>query len=588
MVKYLLIGISAILLFACNPLTDEAPRPNIVLIMTDDQGWGDLSRNGNQNIQTPHIDGLAENGVVLDRFFVSPVCSPTRAELLTGRYAVRGGVYSTSEGGERLDLDEVTIAQYLKEVGYATACYGKWHNGMQYPYHPNARGFDDFYGFCSGHWGNYVDPMLEHNGAIVKGEGFLIDDFTNRGIDFIQKNKHTPFFLYLPYNTPHSPMQVPEQWWNEVKDIALPSLGKEQSEADSNFTRAALAFTKNIDWNVGRILEALKDQGLEENTIVIYMSDNGPNSWRWNGGMKGKKGHLDEGGVRSPFMVQWKTHLPAGRTVKGIASARDILPTLAEAAGYSGAFTNPIDGQSLLPELRGETGRPSDRYIISHWRGHTSIRSQEFRLSSNDELFNMTADPSQTKEVSSAYKEVWEALKQVKTQWEREVMVELPEEDTRTFPVGHPDFAFTQLPARDARFSGTIKRSNRWPNCSFLTNWINTQDSISWAVEVLEAGSYEAMIYYTCKEDAVGTKLQLSASGQAVEKEISEPHDPPFNHPELDRFAREESFAKDFKPLKLGVLNLKKGEGKIRLKTPVIKGNHGVDFRLLMLKRKAS
>ena len=505
MVKYLLIGISAILLFACNPLTDEAPRPNIVLIMTDDQGWGDLSRNGNQNIQTPHIDGLAENGVVLDRFFVSPVCSPTRAELLTGRYAVRGGVYSTSEGGERLDLDEVTIAQYLKEVGYATACYGKWHNGMQYPYHPNARGFDDFYGFCSGHWGNYVDPMLEHNGAIVKGEGFLIDDFTNRGIDFIQKNKHTPFFLYLPYNTPHSPMQVPEQWWNEVKDIALPSLGKEQSEADSNFTRAALAFTKNIDWNVGRILEALKDQGLEENTIVIYMSDNGPNSWRWNGGMKGKKGHLDEGGVRSPFMVQWKTHLPAGRTVKGIASARDILPTLAEAAGYSGAFTNPIDGQSLLPELRGETGRPSDRYIISHWRGHTSIRSQEFRLSSNDELFNMTADPSQTKEVSSAYKEVWEALKQVKTQWEREVMVELPEEDTRTFPVGHPDFAFTQLPARDARFSGTIKRSNRWPNCSFLTNWINTQDSISWAVEVLEAGSYEAMIYYTCKEDAVGT-----------------------------------------------------------------------------------
>ena len=149
-------------------------RPNIILIVTDDQGWGDLGFNSNLNISTPNIDKLAEGGVVFDRFYVCPVCSPTRAELLTGRYHVRSGVYSTSRGGERLDLDETTVAEIFKKAGYATAAYGKWHNGMQPPYHPNSRGFDDYYGFCSGHWGNYFSPMLEHNGAIVKGNGFVI------------------------------------------------------------------------------------------------------------------------------------------------------------------------------------------------------------------------------------------------------------------------------------------------------------------------------------------------------------------------------------------------------------------------------
>ena len=149
--------------------------PNVIIILTDDQGWGDLSVNGNLDLSTPNIDKLGRTGVQFDRFFVSPVCSPTRAELLTGRYHVRGGVYSTSTGGERLDIDEETIAQVFKKSGYITAAYGKWHNGMQAPYHPNSRGFDDYYGFCSGHWGNYYNPLLEHNGDLVKGDGFIID-----------------------------------------------------------------------------------------------------------------------------------------------------------------------------------------------------------------------------------------------------------------------------------------------------------------------------------------------------------------------------------------------------------------------------
>ncbi len=186
-----------------------AQRPNVVVILTDDQGWGDLSLSGNKDLSTPHVDSLARDGASFDRFYVCPVCSPTRAEFLTARYHPRSGVYSTSAGGERMDLDETTIADVFKAAGYATAAFGKWHNGMQYPYHPNGRGFDEYYGFCSGHWGNYFSPTLEHNGRIVRGNGFVIDDFTDRAMAFIEKNKDRPFFAYLPFNTPTRPCRCP-------------------------------------------------------------------------------------------------------------------------------------------------------------------------------------------------------------------------------------------------------------------------------------------------------------------------------------------------------------------------------------------
>jgi arylsulfatase A-like enzyme len=208
-------------LINCQSVTENESRPNIILILTDDQGWGDLSINGNQDLLTPNIDQLAFDGVRFDRFYVSPVCSPTRAEILTGRHHVRTGVYDVSKGGERIDLDEELISEVFKNNGYKTAAYGKWHNGMQAPYHPNTRGFDDFYGFCSGHWGNYFNPLLEHNGELVRGEGFIIDDFTNRGLEFIEYNKENPFFLYLPFNTPHSPMQVPDKFWKKFEAKSL-------------------------------------------------------------------------------------------------------------------------------------------------------------------------------------------------------------------------------------------------------------------------------------------------------------------------------------------------------------------------------
>jgi arylsulfatase A-like enzyme len=172
-----------------------AENPNVIVILTDDQGWGDLSINGNTNLSTPNIDSLGRQGAKFDRFYVCPVCSPTRAEFLTGRYHPRGGVHDTSRGGERLNLGERTIAEVFKAAGYQTAAFGKWHNGTQYPYHPNARGFGEYYGFCSGHWGDYFSPPLEHNGKLVTGKGFLIDDFTDHAIRFVEQNKEQPFFL---------------------------------------------------------------------------------------------------------------------------------------------------------------------------------------------------------------------------------------------------------------------------------------------------------------------------------------------------------------------------------------------------------
>ena len=280
--KYLTL-LSIFTAFSC--LADTPP--NIVVILTDDQGWGDLSLNGNNDLSTPNIDSLAKDGASFDRFFVCPVCSPTRAEFLTGRYHVRGGVYSTSAGGERLNLDEITIADTFKSAGYTTGAFGKWHNGMQYPYHPNGRGFDEFYGFCSGHWGDYFSPPLELNGKIVKGNGFCIDDFTDKAINFIESSTKSekPFFAYLPYNTPHSPMQVPDKWWNKFKEKEIKMRNRDPRREDINHLRCALAMCENIDWNVGRILNKIDELKISKNTIVLFFHDNGPNGVRWNGGM---------------------------------------------------------------------------------------------------------------------------------------------------------------------------------------------------------------------------------------------------------------------------------------------------------------
>ena len=584
---FLLISILAL-----SPAALAARKPNVIVILTDDQGWGDLSLNGNTNLQTPEIDALARAGARFDRFYVCPVCSPTRAEFLTGRYHLRSGVFSTSAGGERIDLDEMTIAQTFKAAGYATGAFGKWHNGMQHPYHPNARGFDEYYGFCSGHWGNYYDPMLEHNGRIVRGKGFIIDDLTDKAIEFIERNREKPFFAYIPYNTPHSPMQVPDRWWKKFEDRELAMRPSSKKREDLGHTRAALAMCENIDWNVGRLLARLDKLELANDTIVVYFCDNGPNGNRWNGGMRGRKGSTDEGGVRSPLLVRWPGRIKAGKTIPQISAAIDLLPTLASLAGIPITSRKTLDGVSLEPLLLARDGKWPERNIFSHWKGRISLRTQQYRLDHQGRLYNMVKDPGQARDVSKDHPVVAADLRKAKDTWARGILPEL-KQPPRPFVIGHPGSRYTQLPARDGVSRGNIKRSNRFPNCSYFTNWTSLDDSIEWKVEIAASGTYEVELYYTCSEKDVGSTIELSlGTGKpgnpepaTVRSRVIPAHDPPLRGATEDCVKRTESYVKDFRPLKLGKMKLPKGSGNLVLKALEKPGEQVMEVRLLFFTR---
>lgn len=556
--------------------------PNIVIFLADDQGWGDLSCNGNTMLKTPNIDSLAKNGVRLDRFYVCPVCSPTRAEFLTGRYHPRTGVRGVSTGLERLNLDEKTIADSFKNAGYATAAFGKWHNGSQWPYHPNARGFDEYYGFTSGHWGEYIDPPLEHNGIPVRGKGFTVDDFTNHALDFIEKNSAKPFLVYLPYNTPHSPFIVPKPFWNNFKDKAIPQRGVEGDREDIDVTRAVLAMCENIDVNVGRVLSKIENLGIKENTIVLYFSDNGPNSFRFNGGMKGRKGSTDEGGVRSSGFISWPGKLPAGKTVAQICGAIDILPTLLSLSGISRVGDKPLDGKDLSKLFFDADPLWPDRMIFSNWAGKTSVRTEQHRLDDKGALFDMKNDPGQTKNIAAKEPEVAKKLSDAVAQWRKEV---IPKKvDDRPIPVGFTAMPMTPMPARDGTATGKIKRSANAPNCSYFVNWNNKEDRINWDIEVNKQGTYAVEILYACPLKDAGSTIEISFNESKLITKVVQGWDPHLIT-DQDVIARPagESIMKDFKILEAGKIKLSKGKGDLVLRALEIPGKEVMQVRAINL-----
>ena len=570
---------------ARGPGERSAGPPNVVVFLADDQGWGDLSLHGNTNLATPNIDSLARDGAMFEHFYVCSVCAPTRAEFLTGRYFARGGVRGVSTGQERLNIDEHTIAESFRRAGYATGAFGKWHNGTQHPYHPNARGFEEFYGFTEGHWGHYFDYEMDHNGQLVEGQGFVVDDVTSRALGFIEGNRERPFFAYLAYNTPHSPMQVPDEYWKrfESKDLALRHRDRESEDVPK--TRAALAMVENIDWNVGRVLAKLEEAGLAGNTIVLYFSDNGPNSWRWNGGMKGRKGSVDEGGLRSPLVLRWSGRVPAGTVVGEIAGAIDLLPTLAELTGIGIGASKPLDGRSLAPLLLGEEGEWPGRLLyslrISRGRQQLSVRSDRFRLDPEGRLFEIAADPGQREDVADEFPEAAEELLGAARAWLAEVADGIGPDD-RPFPVGHSEV--TLLPARDGVPHGGVERSARAPNCSYFTNWTSKQDSITWDVEVAEAGDYEISVHYAASH--AGAAIEASFAGATVTGTVTEVHDMPAYGAEADRVPRiGESLVKDFRRLALGTASLPKARGRLRLRAVKLTGEPVAEIRYVSLRR---
>lgn len=376
-----------------------AERPNVILVMTDDMGYGDLGVHGNPVIDTPNLDAMAKRSARLTTFYVSPVCAPTRACLMTGRFNYRTRCIDTYIGRAMMDTEEVTVAEILRGAGYATGIFGKWHLGDCYPMRPVDQGFEmslihrgGGIGQPSdppGGEGKYTDPILFRNGEAEQMKGYCTDVYYQNAMSFISEcdEADRPFFVYLPDNCPHGPFHdVPKDLYEKYRKQNLNNDQFPQDKGHKLPPRANVdqrarifAMIENVDRNIGRLFEHLNKNKLTENTIVIFMVDNGPNGRRYVDGFKGNKSHVHEGGVRSPFFVHWPAKLKAGHTNATPAAHIDVLPTLLTATGTDLPKGLKLDGRSMLPELLGEVGSTKERLLViqSH-RGDQPVRYHNF------------------------------------------------------------------------------------------------------------------------------------------------------------------------------------------------------------------
>ena len=345
-----------------RPIPKDAPcpRPNVIVIITDDQGYGDVGVHGNDIIQTPHLDRFAQSGILFSRFYCSPVCAPTRASLMTGRHHYRTGVVDTYRGGALMHNDEITLAEALREAGYTTGLFGKWHLGNNYPMRPQDQGFDECLWHKSGGIGqppdqpnSYFDPKLWRGDEPVQAEGYCTDIFFDAACEFMATHRDGPFFVYLATNAPHTPLEIMPEY---VEPYTAQGL--------DDTTARVYGMITNIDDNVGRMLEWLGQQGLRDNTLVIFLGDDGPQHPRYNGGLRGRKSSVHEGGIRVPCFVQWPAVLRGKRQIDTMAADIDLLPTILESCHVPPPGGVRLDGVSLFPLLRGQVKDLPDRHLF--------------------------------------------------------------------------------------------------------------------------------------------------------------------------------------------------------------------------------
>ncbi len=425
----------------CISASRETDRPNVVLIMTDDQGYGDFGFTGNPIIQTPHLDRLASESVFLTNFCVSPVCTPTRACLLTGRYNYRTRAIDTYRGRAMMDPDEVTLAETLSSAGYETGIFGKWHLGDCYPMRAMDQGFKESLVLRGGGLSQpsdppestgYFDPVLFRNGVPVKTKGYCSDIYTDEAIAFIQKNKDRPFFVYLPFNCPHSPHEVKEQDYLLYKDkvksanqFNYPGYPLE-GEFDAEQTARLYGMVTNIDENIGKVLSTLETLQLTENTIVVFLTDNGPAFPRYNGIFRGRKTQVYEGGIRVVCLWRWPKHFEPGTRVDLPLAHIDIVPTIEEVCGVIHPVTTPVDGRSFLKPLLGEPVEWPERTLFFQWhRGNApelhrnfTARGSRYKLvqptggadgkalSPEFELYDLIEDPCEKVNISANHPDI--------------------------------------------------------------------------------------------------------------------------------------------------------------------------------------
>ena len=379
---HLLALLFLVFLIGCKK--DKTP-PNVILIITDDQGYGDLSFNGNPNIITPALDNFAAESVRFNNFYVSPVCAPTRSSLMTGRYSLRTGVRDTYNGGAIMASSEVTIAEMLKQANFTTGIFGKWHLGDNYPSRPSDQGFDESLIHLAGGMGqvgdftnyfkkdtSYFDPILWHNNKQKPYKGYCSDIFTENAIEFIEKNKNNPFFCYLSFNAPHNPLQVPDEYYQAYKtldptDGIDPELipNEKISEKTKDNTRKVYAMVTNIDDNLKKLFNKVDELGIKDNTIVIFMTDNGPQHARYIAGMKGRKSSVYNGGIWVPFFLRFPAMFSGNQEVNQITAHIDLLPTLSKLCNVEMPRDRKIDGRSFIPSINSE--KLPERSFFSYW-----------------------------------------------------------------------------------------------------------------------------------------------------------------------------------------------------------------------------
>jgi arylsulfatase/arylsulfatase A len=457
-----------VLAVAALPIVLKAAekRPNVVLIMTDDQGYGDFGCTGNPVIRTPHIDSLYADSARMTVFYVSPVCTPTRACLMTGRYSYRTRAFDTYIGRAMMEPQEVTIAEALRDAGYATGIFGKWHLGDCYPMRAMDQGFEESLVHRGGGIGQaadppggegkYTDPILFHNGRPEPQKGYCTDVYFDAAMNWMGKciEQKRPFFAYIPTNAPHDPLNdIPQKLYQQYKTmdlspVVLTKSGGKPEEKELDRVARIFAMITNIDENVGKLVVGLDRLGVANDTIVIFLTDNGPASRRYVGPFRGTKADVHDGGVRTLLLVRWPARLKAGHTSDRIAAHIDIMPTLLEACGAPVPQGVKLDGRNILPLLEGrQVDWPDRTLFIQTHRGdapilyhHFMARNQEWKLVNASgfgreqwsgppqfELYRPMQDPREENNLADKHPEVVEKLKKEYEAWFKDVSSTRPD-----------------------------------------------------------------------------------------------------------------------------------------------------------------
>lgn len=511
------ILLSGLLMHSFGFSVNRAEKPNVIIVITDDQGYGDLGCHGNPYILTPTLDSFSEDAVNFSNFHVSTTCAPTRGSLMSGRHTNRVNTFHTISGRSLLFEDELILPQVFGSNGYQCGMFGKWHLGDNYPFRPEDRGFNEVVRHGGGgisqmpdYWGNdYFDDSYWHNREIESYEGYCTDVFFDEALRFINDNKDNPFFCYISTNAPHGPLNVPEEYMDLYAHM------EEVPETQKRF----YGMITNIDDNFKRLQTHLNKLGLTDQTIVIFMTDNGTAGGQvvYDAGLRGHKGSEYEGGHRVPFMIRWPDgQLTGGREIDQLVAHYDVLPTFVDLLGLEFVQEKPLDGISVKPLLYGKDDSWPKRILymdtqrlqnLVKYKQYT-VMDQDWRLVNGNELYNVTKDLGQTTNVIGQHPEVAASLAEAYEKWWESITGEGVNERYAYIKAGTPYENPVRISSHDLL---TGNPGHIWHQYGAVTA---VRGSGVWKIEIVEGGEYAISL----RRFPVESKLAFNATFPAAEK----------------------------------------------------------------------